>query len=181
MRDPVVLPKAIKNPVEIAGQKAAQARDGAAISRFLKWIDEEAPKGGVDELAASDHLEALRRDPGANHDAALSRLATALAEVEAAIATMTVDQAAIAAESVAAASGEGGASLTTLIAELDDLLRRRSLRAAGCFDRRGVFPEHLRFVAAVLPPNLISVHCRLRADQNRGKSLGRPQAAFMGV
>src|SRR5687768_6124831 len=28
-RDPVVLAKAVKNPVEIAGQKAAQARDGA--------------------------------------------------------------------------------------------------------------------------------------------------------
>src|SRR5919199_65403 len=62
MRDPVVLPKAIKNPVEIAGQKAAQERDGAVISRFLRWIDEEAPKGDVDELKASDHLEALRRE-----------------------------------------------------------------------------------------------------------------------
>ncbi len=62
MRDPVVLPKAIKNPVEIAGQKAAQARDGAVISRFLRWIDEEAPKGDVDELRASDHLESLRRE-----------------------------------------------------------------------------------------------------------------------
>ncbi|HEX6660561.1 MAG TPA: M24 family metallopeptidase, partial [Sphingomicrobium sp.] len=62
MRDPVVLPKAIKNPVEVAGQKAAQARDGAVISRFLRWIDEEAPKGEVDELKASDHLETLRRE-----------------------------------------------------------------------------------------------------------------------
>jgi Xaa-Pro aminopeptidase len=62
LRDPVVLPKALKNPVEIAGQKAAQARDGAVIARFLKWIDEEAPKGDVDELKASDHLEALRRE-----------------------------------------------------------------------------------------------------------------------
>jgi Xaa-Pro aminopeptidase len=62
LRDPVVLPKAVKNPVEIAGQKAAQERDGAVISRFLRWIDEEAPKGNVDELKASDHLEALRRE-----------------------------------------------------------------------------------------------------------------------
>jgi Xaa-Pro aminopeptidase len=62
LRDPVVLPKALKNPVEIAGQKAAQARDGAVIARFLKWIDEEAPKGEVDELSASDKLEALRRE-----------------------------------------------------------------------------------------------------------------------
>ncbi len=62
VRDPTVLPKAIKNAVEIAGQKAAQERDGAAIARFLKWIEEEAPKGGVDELSASDRLEALRRE-----------------------------------------------------------------------------------------------------------------------
>ena len=62
MRDPTILPKAIKNPVEIAGQQAAQARDGAAISRFLRWVETEAPKGGVDELTASDHLEALRKE-----------------------------------------------------------------------------------------------------------------------
>jgi Xaa-Pro aminopeptidase len=61
LRDPTILPKAIKNPVEIAGQKAAQERDGAVISRFLRWIDEEAPTGEVDELKASDHLESLRR------------------------------------------------------------------------------------------------------------------------
>ena len=62
LRDPTILPKAIKNEAEIAGQKAAQARDGAAIARFLHWIDEEAPTGDVDELKASDHLEALRRE-----------------------------------------------------------------------------------------------------------------------
>jgi len=62
LRDPTILPKALKNPAEIAGQKAAQERDGAVISKFLHWIDEEAPKGDVDELKASDHLEALRRE-----------------------------------------------------------------------------------------------------------------------
>ncbi|HZC38843.1 MAG TPA: aminopeptidase P family protein [Sphingomicrobium sp.] len=62
LRDPTILPKALKNPAEIAGQKAAQERDGAVISRFLRWIDEEAPKGSVDELEASDHLESLRRE-----------------------------------------------------------------------------------------------------------------------
>jgi len=62
VRDPTILPKAIKNEVEIAGQKSAQYRDGAAISRFLRWVETEAPKGDVDELKASDHLEALRRE-----------------------------------------------------------------------------------------------------------------------
>jgi Xaa-Pro aminopeptidase len=62
LRDPTILPKAIKNPAEITGQKAAQERDGAAIARFLHWIDEESPKGAVDELTASDRLESLRRE-----------------------------------------------------------------------------------------------------------------------
>ena len=63
-RDPTVLPRAIKNKVEIAGHQAAQARDGAAIARFLKWVAEEAPKGGLDELKASDRLEAFRAEGG---------------------------------------------------------------------------------------------------------------------
>ncbi|MEO5641380.1 MAG: aminopeptidase P family protein [Sphingomicrobium sp.] len=63
-RDPTVLPRAIKNKVEIAGHQAAQARDGAAIARFLRWVEEEAPKGGLDELTASDRLEAFRKDSG---------------------------------------------------------------------------------------------------------------------
>ena len=62
LRDPTILPKALKNPAEIAGQKSAQTRDGAAIARFLHWIDQEAPKGDVDELIASDKLESLRRE-----------------------------------------------------------------------------------------------------------------------
>ena len=63
-RDPTVLPRAIKNDAEIAGQKAAQARDGAAVSRFLKWVADEAPKGGLDEMIAADKLESLRREHG---------------------------------------------------------------------------------------------------------------------
>jgi Xaa-Pro aminopeptidase len=61
VRDPTVLPKAIKNGVEIAGHRDAQTRDGAAITRFLKWVDEQ-PAGEIDELTASDKLEALRRE-----------------------------------------------------------------------------------------------------------------------
>src|SRR3546814_15739237 len=61
-RDPAVLPKAVKNPVEIAGTKAAHLRDGAALTRFLHWVALESPKGGLDELTASDTLHALRRE-----------------------------------------------------------------------------------------------------------------------
>ena len=68
VRDPAVLPKAVKNATEIAGHRSAQARDGAAIARFLKWVEQEAPKGGLDELKASDHLEDLRRASGELRD-----------------------------------------------------------------------------------------------------------------
>ncbi|HEV2816889.1 MAG TPA: aminopeptidase P family protein [Allosphingosinicella sp.] len=63
-RDPSILPKAIKNEVEIAGHRAAQARDGAALSRFLHWLSVEAPKGGVDELSAAAKLQSLRQQGG---------------------------------------------------------------------------------------------------------------------
>lgn len=62
--DPVVLPKAIKNAAEQAGHRAAQARDGAAIARFLRWVEVEAPKGGVTELSAADRLQAFRAEGG---------------------------------------------------------------------------------------------------------------------
>ncbi|MDJ0686704.1 MAG: aminopeptidase P family protein [Alphaproteobacteria bacterium] len=58
--DPCLLPKALKNPVELDGTRAAHRRDGAAVSRFLSWIDREAPKGGATEISAADRLEAFR-------------------------------------------------------------------------------------------------------------------------
>ena len=63
-RDPAVLPKAVKNSVEIAGHRAAQARDGAAVVRFLHWLSTEAPEGTVDELGAAGRLEHFRRESG---------------------------------------------------------------------------------------------------------------------
>jgi Xaa-Pro aminopeptidase len=60
--DPCLLPKACKNPAEIDGARAAHRRDGAALTRFLAWLAREAPKGGLAEIAASDRLEALRRE-----------------------------------------------------------------------------------------------------------------------
>ncbi len=61
VRDPTVLPRAIKNPAELAGHRAAQERDGAAVARFLRWVEAEAGGGELDELRASDKLEELRR------------------------------------------------------------------------------------------------------------------------
>ena len=63
-RDPAVLPKALKNQAEIDGHRAAQARDGAALTRFLHWISVEAPNGDVDELKAVDRLQRFRLECG---------------------------------------------------------------------------------------------------------------------
>jgi Xaa-Pro aminopeptidase len=63
-RDPTVLPKACKNEAERAGQRAAQARDGAAEVRFLHWLSVEAPQGGIDEITAAEKLHQFRRDTG---------------------------------------------------------------------------------------------------------------------
>ena len=58
--DPVALPKACKNPTEIAGNRAAHRRDGAAVSRFLAWLAREAAAGKVDELNAAARLYDFR-------------------------------------------------------------------------------------------------------------------------
>ncbi len=63
-RDPVVLPKAIKNPVEIACHKAAQARDGAALTRFLYWLSVQAPRGSLSEMSAAAKLREFREATG---------------------------------------------------------------------------------------------------------------------
>ncbi len=46
--DPISLMKAVKNPVEIEGAREAHLRDGVAVTRFLAWLEREAPKGELD-------------------------------------------------------------------------------------------------------------------------------------
>ena len=68
LTDPTVLPKATKNPAEQAGHRAAQARDGAAVTRFLRWLSEIAPLGGQTELSAAAALRAERDKTGLLRD-----------------------------------------------------------------------------------------------------------------
>jgi Xaa-Pro aminopeptidase len=68
LRDPSVLPRAVKNTVEQAGHRAAQKRDGAALSRFLHWIDQEAYKGEQTELSAAAKLHSFREATGKLRD-----------------------------------------------------------------------------------------------------------------
>jgi Xaa-Pro aminopeptidase len=63
LADPASLPRAVKNAAEIAGARAAHRRDGAAVSKFLAWLDRQRP-GSTDEIAAARSLENLRGKTG---------------------------------------------------------------------------------------------------------------------
>jgi Xaa-Pro aminopeptidase len=75
--DPISLMKAVKNETEIAGARAAQARDGAAVTRFLAWLDREAPREKLTEIDAVAALESFRRDTGALKDVSFPTIAGA--------------------------------------------------------------------------------------------------------
>ena len=60
--DPCQLPKARKNVAELDGTRAAHVRDGAALVRFLAWIEREAATGRLTEIVAADRLAALRAE-----------------------------------------------------------------------------------------------------------------------
>ena len=66
--DLVVPMKAIKNAAEIAGARAAQERDGVALTRFLAWFDRQAPRGKLTEIEAVQALETFRRETGVLKD-----------------------------------------------------------------------------------------------------------------
>ena len=67
-QDPVVLPRACKNAVELAGVRKAHARDGAALTRFLHWLATEGQSGKVKEIDACVKLEQFRQASGALKD-----------------------------------------------------------------------------------------------------------------
>jgi Xaa-Pro aminopeptidase len=66
--DPVALPKACKNAVELEGIRSAHRRDGAAVSGFLGWLSRESQGGKLHEIEASDRLQALRQQTGKLRD-----------------------------------------------------------------------------------------------------------------
>ena len=73
--DPVALLKAVKNPTEIEGARRAHRRDAVALTRFLAWIDREAPSGKLTEIDAVEALETFRRDTGALKDVSFPTIA----------------------------------------------------------------------------------------------------------
>ncbi len=77
-QDPVLLPKACKNPVEQAGSRAAHRRDAVAVIRFLHWLDTEVEAGRLhDEAALSDRLLALRSEGAEFHACSFDTISAA--------------------------------------------------------------------------------------------------------
>jgi Xaa-Pro aminopeptidase len=75
--DPISLMKAFKNAAEIAGARAAHARDGAAVARFLAWLARAGPSGEITEIEAVEALEDFRRDTGCLKDISFPTIAGA--------------------------------------------------------------------------------------------------------
>jgi Xaa-Pro aminopeptidase len=75
--DPCALPRATKNPVEIEGSRQAHIRDGAALARFLHWVDTVAQRTLPDERAVAEALERFREETGALKDLSFDTIAGA--------------------------------------------------------------------------------------------------------
>ncbi|KAG6993805.1 xaa-pro aminopeptidase P [Physcia stellaris] len=62
IRSPVADAKAIKNATEIEGMAACHIRDGAALSEYFAWLEEELTVKGtkLDEVQGADKLESIR-------------------------------------------------------------------------------------------------------------------------
>ena len=65
--DPLILARSIKNETEVEGFRQAHIRDGVAMVRFLRWLDENWVKG-ITEIDAVKQLEAFRAEDDALQD-----------------------------------------------------------------------------------------------------------------
>jgi Xaa-Pro aminopeptidase len=75
--DPLQLMKAEKNEAELAGARAAQQRDGVAVTRFLAWLAREAPAGMITEIDAAIALEKFRLETDELTDLSFPTIAAA--------------------------------------------------------------------------------------------------------
>ncbi|MDE1346255.1 aminopeptidase P family protein [Vibrio aestuarianus] len=76
--DPCLLPKAAKNATEVAGMKACHVRDGAAMAKFLAWLDNEVANQRLhDEGFLSDRLQAFREEDASLADLSFDTISAA--------------------------------------------------------------------------------------------------------
>ena len=65
--DPLILARGIKNETEVEGFRKAHIRDGVAMVKFLRWLDEHRADG-ISEIDAVRKLEAFRAEDEALQD-----------------------------------------------------------------------------------------------------------------
>ena len=63
-RNPEILMKALKNPVEVENIKKAEIKDSIAHVRFMKWLKENLGKIKITEMSASEKLDEFRAEMG---------------------------------------------------------------------------------------------------------------------
>ena len=63
-RNPEILMKALKNPVEVENIKKAEIKDSIAHVRFMKWLKENLGKIRITEMSASEKLDEFRAEMG---------------------------------------------------------------------------------------------------------------------
>jgi Xaa-Pro aminopeptidase len=76
-QDPTALPRACKNAIEIEGTRRAHVRDGAALTRFLRWVATEATETLPSEPEVVAKLEGFREATGALKDLSFDTIAGA--------------------------------------------------------------------------------------------------------
>ncbi len=59
--NPTLLPKAIKNAVELAGMRKAHIKDGIALTKFMYWLKEEAGEDKGTEISLAEKMESFRK------------------------------------------------------------------------------------------------------------------------
>ena len=57
-----LLPKAIKNPVEVANIRQAHIKDGIALTKFMYWLKKNIGKVPMTEISAAEKMESFRKE-----------------------------------------------------------------------------------------------------------------------
>ena len=62
VRSPIAVAKAVKNDVELEGMRACHIRDGAALTEYFAWLEDQLlnKDAKLDEVDAADKLEQIR-------------------------------------------------------------------------------------------------------------------------
>ena len=72
---PVALMKAVKNETEQSGFRKAMERDGVALVKFLRWLEEAVPAGNESEISIDHKLYQLRAEQANFHGISFDTIA----------------------------------------------------------------------------------------------------------